>query len=38
LLRERTKAIAPGFVRIGIGTREEMEILLREVQRFGGRP
>ena len=34
LLRERTKAIAPGFVRIGIGTRKEMEILLREVQRF----
>src|SRR5262249_46790715 len=38
LLRERTKAIAPGFVRIGIGTRKEMEILLREVQRFGDKP
>ena len=34
LLRERTKAIAPGFVRIGMGTRKEMEILLREVQKF----
>jgi histidinol-phosphate aminotransferase len=34
LLRERTKAIGPGFVRIGIGTREEMEILLREIRIF----
>lgn len=34
LLRERTKAIAPGFVRIGIGTRNEMETLLREIQRW----
>jgi len=33
LLRERTKAIAPGFVRIGIGTQQEMEILLREIRR-----
>lgn len=35
LLRERTKAIGPGFVRIGIGTREEMEKLIREVRKFG---
>jgi len=34
LLRERTKAIAPGFVRIGIGTRKEMETLLREILRW----
>jgi histidinol-phosphate aminotransferase len=35
LLRERTKTIGPGFVRIGIGTRVEMETLLREVRRNG---
>jgi histidinol-phosphate aminotransferase len=35
LLRERTKAIGPGFVRIGIGTRGEMETLLREIRRNG---
>ena len=35
LVRERTKAIAPGFVRIGIGTRQEMETLLREASRLG---
>jgi histidinol-phosphate aminotransferase len=35
LLRERTKAIAPGFVRIGIGTQQEMETLLREIRRPG---
>ena len=35
LLRERTKAIGPGFVRIGIGTREEMETLLREIGKQG---
>ena len=35
LLRERTKAIAPGFVRIAIGTRAEMQILLREIHRYG---
>jgi histidinol-phosphate aminotransferase len=34
LLRERTKAIAPGFVRIGIGTRKEMETLVREIRRW----
>jgi histidinol-phosphate aminotransferase len=37
LLRERTKAIGPGFVRIGIGTRAEMETLLREIRRNGVR-
>ncbi len=35
LLRERTKAIAPGFVRIGIGAREEMRTLLGEIRRLG---
>jgi len=35
LLRERTKEIGPGFVRIGIGTREEMETLLREIRKSG---
>jgi histidinol-phosphate aminotransferase len=35
LLRERTKAIGPGFVRIGIGTREEMETLLQEIWKLG---
>jgi histidinol-phosphate aminotransferase len=34
LLRERNKAIAPGFVRIGIGTRREMKKLLREIWHF----
>ena len=34
LLRERTKAIAPGFVRIGIGSRKEMVTLLREVRQW----
>ena len=34
LLRERTKAIAPGFVRIGIGTRNEMQTLLREIRQW----
>jgi len=34
LLRDRSKAIAPGFVRIGIGTRREMELLVREIIRF----
>src|SRR5262249_43394148 len=29
LLRDRSKAIAPGYVRIGIGTRHEMQTLLR---------
>ena len=34
LLRDRSKAIAPGFVRIGIGTRREMELLAREIIRL----
>jgi histidinol-phosphate aminotransferase len=34
LLRERTKAIGPGYARIGIGTREEMETLLREIRKW----
>ncbi len=34
LLRERTRTIAPGFVRIGIGTRKEMETLLDEIRRW----
>jgi len=34
LLRDRSKSIAPGFVRIGIGTRREMEILVREIIRL----
>jgi histidinol-phosphate aminotransferase len=34
LLRDRSNAIAPGFVRIGIGTRREMEILVREIIRL----
>ena len=34
LLRDRSKSIAPGFVRIGIGTRREMEILVREIVRL----
>lgn len=34
LLRERTKAIAPGFVRIGIGTRREMQTLVREIRQW----
>ena len=33
LLRERTKEIGPGFVRITIGTRSEMERLLKEIKR-----
>jgi histidinol-phosphate aminotransferase len=34
LLRDRSKAIAPGFVRIGIGTQREMELLVREISRL----
>ena len=33
LLRERTKEIGPGFVRITIGTRSEMQRLLKEIKR-----
>lgn len=35
LLRERTQAIAPGFVRIAIGTKAEMQTLLRAIRRYG---
>lgn len=37
LVRERTKAIGPGFVRIGIGTRHEMEMLMGEIRKFRGK-
>jgi histidinol-phosphate aminotransferase len=33
LLRERSKEIGPGFVRISIGTRTEMECLVRLIKR-----
>jgi histidinol-phosphate aminotransferase len=33
LLRDRTKDMGPGFVRITIGTRKEMQTLLRQIQR-----
>jgi histidinol-phosphate aminotransferase len=33
LLRERTKEIGPGFVRVTIGTRSEMKRLLKEIKR-----
>ena len=35
LLRERAKEIGPGFVRITIGTRSEMERLLKEIKSNG---
>jgi len=35
LLRERSREIAPGFVRISIGTREEMRRLLRAISACG---
>ena len=34
LLRERTKEIGPGFVRITIGTQAEMELLLKKMKRL----
>jgi histidinol-phosphate aminotransferase len=34
LLRERSKEIAPGFVRITIGTRHEMQRLLKQIKRL----
>jgi len=37
LLRDRSQAIAPGFVRIGIGTRREMETLVQEIKRLGAK-
>ncbi|HUL16848.1 MAG TPA: histidinol-phosphate transaminase [Terriglobales bacterium] len=33
LLRERTREIGPGYVRITIGTAREMQTLLKEIQR-----
>ena len=35
LLRERSREIAPGFVRIAIGTRDEMRRLLRAIESNG---
>ena len=35
LLRERTKDLGPGFVRITIGTEAEMKLLLKEIKRLG---
>jgi histidinol-phosphate aminotransferase len=34
LLRERTKELGPGFVRITIGTRAEMKLLLKQIKRL----
>jgi histidinol-phosphate/aromatic aminotransferase/cobyric acid decarboxylase-like protein len=33
LLRDRSKDMGPGFVRITIGTPEEMRILTREIKK-----
>jgi histidinol-phosphate aminotransferase len=38
LLRERSLEIGPGFVRISIGTAEEMRRLVRAIHRFWGSP
>jgi histidinol-phosphate aminotransferase len=35
LLRERTKEIGPGFVRITIGKQAEMKLLLEKIKRLG---
>jgi histidinol-phosphate aminotransferase len=35
LLRERTKDLGPGFVRITIGTEAEMKLLLKAIKRLG---
>jgi histidinol-phosphate aminotransferase len=35
LLRERTKELGPGFVRITIGTQAEMKLLLQKIGRLG---
>jgi len=35
LLRERTKEIGPGFVRITIGRPAEMQLLLKKIKRLG---
>ncbi len=34
LLRERSKDIGPGFVRITIGTQKEMEFLVKQIKRY----
>jgi histidinol-phosphate/aromatic aminotransferase/cobyric acid decarboxylase-like protein len=34
LLRDRSKEIGPGFVRITIGTKLEMERLVRLIKRY----
>jgi histidinol-phosphate aminotransferase len=35
LLRERSKEIGPGFVRVSIGTKAEMERLVRLIKQYG---
>lgn len=35
LLRDRTKELGPGFVRITIGTQAEMKLLLKKIKRMG---
>ena len=35
LLRERTRDLGPGFVRITIGTQAEMKLLLKKLKRLG---
>ena len=35
LLRDRSKDMGPGFVRISIGTAREMNLLLRNIKRYG---
>jgi histidinol-phosphate aminotransferase len=34
LLRDRSKDIGPGFVRVSIGTKSEMERLVRMIKRY----
>jgi histidinol-phosphate/aromatic aminotransferase/cobyric acid decarboxylase-like protein len=34
LLRERSKEISPGFVRVSIGTKTEMERLVRLIKQY----
>jgi histidinol-phosphate aminotransferase len=35
LLRERTKDLGPGFVRITVGTQAEMKLLLKKIKKLG---
>jgi histidinol-phosphate aminotransferase len=35
LLRERSKELGPGFVRITIGTQAEMNLLLKRIKQLG---